>query len=149
MTSAVHKLLVQIVFLVVILASTSFASVSRWNWRNASAYLGLNLVFLAHNAFILLGKQKELVEEYSQVGEGTKGWDKNIVIFTGIGAFLMISYLMIPMAPGWLWACTPVGLLVVKFILRTLLVDHTLLNQLDGFKEYAGQVRYRLLSGSC
>jgi ABC-type microcin C transport system permease subunit YejB len=44
------------------------------------------LVFLAFNAFILLGKHKDLVEERSQVGEGAKSWDKLIGIITGIYA---------------------------------------------------------------
>ncbi|MBE3066423.1 MAG: isoprenylcysteine carboxylmethyltransferase family protein [Chloroflexi bacterium] len=224
MTPAIRKRLVQIWFLVIIQAVALFVSVWKWNWWNAWAYLGLYLVFLAFNAFILLGKHKELVEERSQIGEGAKGWDKVIggisafgglliLILAGldervgwvgairievqIAAFvllglsyplftwamvsnkffstivriqkdrgytvqtggpyrfvrhpgyasLLVSYLMIPIALGSLWACIPMMLLVANLFLRTELEDRTLQNELDGYKEYAGRVRYRLILG--
>jgi protein-S-isoprenylcysteine O-methyltransferase Ste14 len=224
MTPAIRKRLVQIGFLVIIQAVALFASVWKWNWWNAWAYLGLYLVFLAFNAFILLGKHKELVEERSQVGEGAKGWDKIIGLISGIGGFaiiilaglderfgwagsiplwvqiaafillglsyplftwamisnrffstfvriqkdrghtvqtggpyrfvrhpgyasLLVSYLMIPIALGSLWACIPMGLLVANLFLRTALEDRTLQNELDGYKEFAGRVRHRLIPG--
>jgi protein-S-isoprenylcysteine O-methyltransferase Ste14 len=224
MTCAIRKRLLQIGFLVLIQFIALFASVWRWNWWNAWAYLGLYLVFLAFNAFILLGKHKELVEERSQIGEGAKGWDKIIGLITGIGGFviiilaglderfgwagnipfwvqiaaffllglsyplftwamvsnrffstivriqkdrghtvqtggpyrfvrhpgyasLLVSYLMIPIALGSLWACIPMLLLVANLFLRTTLEDHTLQNELEGYKEYTGRVRYRLIPG--
>jgi protein-S-isoprenylcysteine O-methyltransferase Ste14 len=224
MTPAIRKRLVQIGFLVLIQAVALFASVWRWDWWNAWAYLGLYLAFLAFNAFILLGKHKELVEERSQIGEGAKGWDKIIGLITGIGGFailivaglderfgwvgnlplwiqiaafvllglsypfftwamvsnkffstivriqkernhtvqtggpyrfvrhpgyasLLFSYISIPIALGSLWACIPMVLLVANLFLRTALEDRTLQNELDGYKEYAGRVRYRLIPG--
>jgi protein-S-isoprenylcysteine O-methyltransferase Ste14 len=224
MTPAIRKRLVQIGFLVIIQAVALFVSVWKCNWWNAWAYLGLYLVFLAFNAFVLLGKHKELVEERSQIGEGAKGWDKIIGLITGVGGFviiifaglderfgwagsiplwvqiaafvllglsyplftwamvsnkffsiivriqkdrghtvqtggpyrfvrhpgyasLLVSYLMIPLALGSLWACIPMMLLVANLFLRTALEDTTLQNELDGYKEYAGRVRYRLILG--
>jgi len=224
MTPAIRKRLVQIGFLVLIQAIILFASVWRWDWWNAWAYLDLYLVFLAFNAFILLGKHKELVEERSQVGQGAKGWDKIIGLITGIGGLLIIlfaglderfdwagsiplwfqitafvllglsyplftwamvsnrffstivriqtdrghtvqtggpyrfvrhpgyvsllvSYLMIPLAFGSLWAIIPALVLVINLFVRTALEDRTLQNELDGYKDYSGSVRYRLIPG--
>ena len=224
MSPAIRKRLVQIGFLVLIQAVALFTSVWRWDWWNAWAFLGLYLVFLAFNAFILLGKHKELVEERSQVGEGAKSWDKVIGGITAFGGLLILilagmdqrfgwagslplwvqiaafillglsyplftwamvsnrffstivriqkerghtvqtggpyrfvrhpgyvsllmSYISIPIALGSLWACIPLALLVVNLFIRTALEDRTLQNELDGYKEYAGRVRYRLIPG--
>jgi len=224
MSPAIRKRLVQIGFLVLLQGVILFASVWKWNWWNAWAYLGLYLAFLAFNAFVLLGKHKELVEERSQIGEGAKGWDK---IIGGISAFggllilvlaglderfgwpgtirlavqisafvlmgltyplftwamvsnkyfstivriqkerghtvqtsgpyrivrhpgyasLLCSYITIPIALGSLWACIPTALLVVNLFVRTALEDRTLQNELEGYKEYAARVRYRLIPG--
>jgi len=224
MTPAIRKRLLQIGFLVLVQVVALFASAWKWNWWNAWAYLGEYLAFLAFNAFILLGKHKELVEERSQIGEGAKGWDKIIGLITGVGGFaililaglddrfgwvgairievqiaafvllglsyplftwamvsnkffstivriqkdrghtvqtrgpyrfvrhpgyasLLVSYLMIPITLGSLWSCIPLVLLVANLFLRTALEDRTLQNELDGYQEYAGQVRYRLIPG--
>lgn len=224
MTPAIRKRLVQIGFLVLIQAVALFASVWKWNWWNAWAYLGEYLAFLAFNAVVLLRGYKELVEERSQIGEGAKGWDKIIGLLTGVGGFaiiilaglderfgwagsiplwvqvgaflllglsyplftwamvsnkffstivriqkdrghtvqtggpyryvrhpgyasLLVSYLMIPLALGSLWACIPMVLLVANLFLRTTLEDRTLQNELAGYKEYTGVVRYRLIPG--
>ena len=61
-----------------------FASVWKWDWWNAWAYLGEYLAFLIFNVFVLLPHHKELAEERSRVGEGTKSWDK---VIASIGAF--------------------------------------------------------------
>jgi len=62
-------------------------------------------------------------------------------------ASLLCSYITIPIALGSLWACIPMVLLVANLFLRTALEDRTLLNELDGYKEYATSVRYRLIPG--
>jgi protein-S-isoprenylcysteine O-methyltransferase Ste14 len=55
--------------------------------------------------------------------------------------------LAVPLMLGSLWALIPAGLTTGAIILRTALEDQTLQDELDGYKEYAGQVRYRLLPG--
>ena len=52
-----------------------------------------------------------------------------------------------PLMLGSVWAFIPSGLIVLLTIARTALEDKTLLEELDGYKEYAAQVRYRLLPG--
>lgn len=224
MSPAIRKRLAQILFLVLLQAVVLFAAVWKWNWWNAWVYIGLYLAFLVFNAIVLLGKHKDLVEERTRVGKGTKGWDKVIasisafgglfiLILAGlderfgwtgaippgvqIGAFvvmgltypiftwamtsnkffattvriqkerghtvqtggpyrfvrhpgyfsLLFSYITLPLALGSPWACIPMVLLVVNLFLRTALEDRTLQKELEGYKEYAARVRYRLIPG--
>jgi protein-S-isoprenylcysteine O-methyltransferase Ste14 len=58
-----------------------------------------------------------------------------------------VASLMIPILLGSLWALIPCGLVVLGTIIRTALEDKTLLEELDGYAEYAARVRYRLLPG--
>jgi protein-S-isoprenylcysteine O-methyltransferase Ste14 len=60
---------------------------------------------------------------------------------------LLVSYIFIPFALGSLWACIPMVLLVANLFIRTALEDRTLLNELDGYRDYAKRVRYRLIPG--
>jgi protein-S-isoprenylcysteine O-methyltransferase Ste14 len=55
--------------------------------------------------------------------------------------------LVVPIMLGSWWALIPGELVALLLILRTALEDRTLLEELDGYGEYAQQVRYRLLPG--
>jgi len=59
----------------------------------------------------------------------------------------IISWLATSLALGSLWGLIPAGLVVCLMVVRTALEDRTLQDELDGYKEYAAQVRYRLLPG--
>ncbi|MBC7263435.1 MAG: isoprenylcysteine carboxylmethyltransferase family protein [Chloroflexi bacterium] len=59
----------------------------------------------------------------------------------------IVASLMAPILLGSLWAFIPCGLVAVATVIRTALEDRTLLQELDGYKEYAQRVRYRLLPG--
>jgi protein-S-isoprenylcysteine O-methyltransferase Ste14 len=59
----------------------------------------------------------------------------------------IVSTLMIPILLGSLWALIPSGLVAVVTVIRTALEDRTLLEELNGYKKYAAQTRYRLLPG--
>jgi len=48
---------------------------------------------------------------------------------------------------GSLWALIPVGLVMGPMIVRTTLEDRMLHEELEGYREYAQKVRYRLLPG--
>ncbi|MBI4731312.1 MAG: isoprenylcysteine carboxylmethyltransferase family protein [Chloroflexi bacterium] len=224
MTPAIRKRLAQILFLVLIQAVILFASVWKWDWWNAWVYIGIYLAFLIFNVIVILPGHKDLAEERSRVGEGTKSWDR---VIASIGAFggllilalaglderfgwagairtevqiaafvlmgatypiftwamvsnkffattvriqkerghtvqtggpyrfvrhpgyfsLLFTYVTMPFALGSLWACIPAALLVLNLFVRTALEDRTLLAELDGYKEYAARVRYRLIPG--
>jgi protein-S-isoprenylcysteine O-methyltransferase Ste14 len=57
------------------------------------------------------------------------------------------SWIATSLALGSLWALFPAGLVMCLMIVRTALEDRTLLEELDGYQDYAGRVRYRLLPG--
>ena len=53
----------------------------------------------------------------------------------------------VPLMLGSLWSLIPGGVGAVLLLLRTALEDRTLLEELDGYEEYAQRVRYRMLPG--
>jgi protein-S-isoprenylcysteine O-methyltransferase Ste14 len=53
----------------------------------------------------------------------------------------------IPVFLGSWWAMVPGGIIILLFIIRTALEDRMLQEKLPGYKEYAGEVRYRLVPG--
>ncbi len=57
------------------------------------------------------------------------------------------AWLATPLALGSLWAFTAAGLTMCLLIVRTALEDRTLLEELDGYQDYAARVRHRLLPG--
>ncbi len=57
------------------------------------------------------------------------------------------SYSATALALGSLWTLIPAFLLLIAMTIRTTLEDKTLLEKLEGYREYAKQVRYRLLPG--
>lgn len=60
----------------------------------------------------------------------------------------MIAFgLAMPLILGSLWAFIPAVVTVCLAIARTALEDRTLQDELDGYQDYAAQVRYRLLPG--
>ena len=59
----------------------------------------------------------------------------------------ILFHIATPLILGSLWAFIPSGLAALLVIIRTALEDRTLLGELDGYQEYAAQVRYRLLPG--
>jgi len=59
----------------------------------------------------------------------------------------IISAFATSLALGSLWGLIPAGLTMCLLVVRTALEDRTLQDELDGYKEYAAEVRYRLLPG--
>ncbi len=57
----------------------------------------------------------------------------------------IVLFLASPLALGSLWAALPAFLLAVLFLRRTRLEDRVLARELEGYTEYAQQVRYRLV----
>jgi len=64
----------------------------------------------------------------------------------GYTGMILVS-ISIPILLGSLWALIPAVIGDIILIIRTVLEDETLKNELDGYREYASQVRYRLLPG--
>jgi len=59
----------------------------------------------------------------------------------------VLSGLATSLALGSLWALVPAGVTLCLLVVRTALEDRTLQEELDGYKEYAQRVRYRLIPG--
>jgi len=55
---------------------------------------------------------------------------------------LAVSFLLV----SW-WSMIPSGVGAVLMLVRTALEDRTLQEELDGYREYAAKVKYRLLPG--
>jgi protein-S-isoprenylcysteine O-methyltransferase Ste14 len=53
----------------------------------------------------------------------------------------------IPLSLGSFWALVPAILLCLLLVVRTVLEDKTLWNELTGYEEYTHRVRYRLVPG--
>lgn len=59
----------------------------------------------------------------------------------------LLAYLATPFFLDSSWALLPAVFLMVALVIRTALEDQTLQEDLDGYRDYAGRVRYRLLPG--
>ncbi len=53
----------------------------------------------------------------------------------------------IALALGSLWALIPAALVLAVLVVRTVLEDRTLHEELNGYREYARRVRFRLIPG--
>jgi protein-S-isoprenylcysteine O-methyltransferase Ste14 len=60
-------------------------------------------------------------------------------------AGLIISILAYPLILCSWWGLLPSGILAIIIVIRTALEDRTLQNELPGYREYACQVKYRLI----
>jgi protein-S-isoprenylcysteine O-methyltransferase Ste14 len=60
---------------------------------------------------------------------------------------MMIYLISTPIILGSFWALIPAIMTVILFMVRTSFEDNTLKNKLDGYKEYAERVKFRLISG--
>jgi len=59
----------------------------------------------------------------------------------------LLSYLATPFFLDSMWAFLPALFLTIVLVIRTGLEDRTLQDELEGYREYAGRVRHRLLPG--
>ena len=60
---------------------------------------------------------------------------------------MIVCGVAVPLMLGSLWGLVPAALGWVVAVVRTALEDVTLQNELEGYKEYASRVRYRLIPG--
>jgi protein-S-isoprenylcysteine O-methyltransferase Ste14 len=74
------------------------------------------------------------------------GGPYNYMRHPGYVGFIVIN-LATPLILGSLWALIPGAIMAVLFIVRTALEDSTLQKELEGYKEYAQKVKYRLIPG--
>jgi protein-S-isoprenylcysteine O-methyltransferase Ste14 len=53
----------------------------------------------------------------------------------------------IVLALGSAWTLIPAALAIIITVIRTVLEDRTLQEELPGYRDYAGRVRYQLIPG--
>ena len=96
----------------------------------------------ASNAFFsrLLRIQSE--RNHTVVTGGPYRWVRHPAYTGTIVYELAVSFLL----ASW-WSLIPSGVGAVMMLVRTALEDRTLQEELDGYKEYAAKVKYRLLPG--
>lgn len=76
------------------------------------------------------------------VSSGPYGWVRH----PGYAGALL-TYLFTPLFLDSRWAFLPAAVIMVALVIRTDLEDRALQDELEGYREYAGRVRYRLLPG--
>jgi protein-S-isoprenylcysteine O-methyltransferase Ste14 len=59
----------------------------------------------------------------------------------------LVSWIAIPFFFSSTWVAIPCLVVILTYFVRTALEDRTLQEELPGYREYAGKVRYRLLPG--
>jgi protein-S-isoprenylcysteine O-methyltransferase Ste14 len=62
-------------------------------------------------------------------------------------AGVLLVYLATPVFLDTSWAFLPTGFTMILFVIRTALEDRFLQDELEGYRDYARRVRYRLLPG--
>ena len=110
----------------------------------AIAVLGYALVTwsMAANAFFSTVVRIQEDREHAVATKGPYRYVRHPG-YTGSIAFELVTPIML----GSLWALIPGGLTALLLLTRTALEDEMLRKELDGYKEYAQQVCYRLLPG--
>ena len=81
-------------------------------------------------------------DSFIPIGTGPYRFVRHPAYATGI-----VSFILTPILLGSLWALIPCSLVALVTVIRTALEDRALLEELDGYQDYAQQVRYRLLPG--
>lgn len=103
----VIKRFIQIVIYFILMAVILFTSSGRLDWTMAWIYLGLYLVLLTGNSFLLCRKNPELIAERAGVKEGTKSWDK--ILITIITATSVVLLFVAGFDQRYRWS-SPVGI---------------------------------------
>lgn len=125
----------------------------RYHWSPGfhwSLYLA-GIILTASGQLLFLVAQKQ--NRFFSSTVRTQTDREHIVCKTGLykivrhPAYLgsVIQSLGFPLLFGSLWSIIPAGLLVILFITRTQLEDITLKNELQGYAEYSGTTRYRII----
>ena len=124
----------------------------RFHWSNTPIFLKV-LGWLGFGFAMIIGWRVMYVNTYLSRSVRIQEERGHQVITNGpyrfirhpmyLGAILYV--LCIPMVLDSIWSFIPSFLIVVLFIIRTALEDHTLIEKLPGYKEYTKNVQYRLI----
>ncbi len=126
----------------------------RFHWSIASpGVIVLGYVLLCVGFFISIWVYK--VNKFAEPSVRIQTERGHKVIETGPYAIVrhplylggLIMFAGIPLALGSFWALIPTAVGTLVLVVRIVLEDRTLQEELEGYKEYAARVRYRLIPG--
>jgi protein-S-isoprenylcysteine O-methyltransferase Ste14 len=106
-----------------------------------AGYVLVSYAFI-ENRFFSAEVRLQIDRGHQVVSTGPYRWIRHPGYSGGI-----LTYLVTPLFLDSLWAFLPTLLVVALVVMRTKLEDNFLLDELLGYREYAKQVRYRLLPG--
>jgi protein-S-isoprenylcysteine O-methyltransferase Ste14 len=127
----------------------------RWNWTPQQPVwkhlIGLAIVILGTLGLIWAMKANRFFSAFIRIQQdrGHQVVDAGpyrIVRHPGY-AFWSLRTLGVPLLFGSKWALIAAGLFVAMFVVRTILEDRVLQNELPGYKEYAKRVMWKLVRG--
>ena len=126
----------------------------RFHWSSVPAWLiVLGYILLGVGFFLSIWVYR--VNKFAEPGVRIQTERGHKVIDTGPYAIVrhplyLVALLMsggIPLALGSLWALVSSAFGALVLVVRTVLEDRTLQEELEGYKEYTRRVRYRLIPG--
>ena len=125
----------------------------RFHWSpdfHWSVYLlGVILTITGQLLFLIAQKQNRFFSSTVRIQTDKE----HIVCETGLYSIVrhpaylgsIIQSLGFPLFFGSLWSVIPICLLIILLIIRTDLEDKTLRNELQGYLEYSGKTRYKMI----
>ena len=126
----------------------------RFHWSNvppAVVVLGYVLLCAGFSLSIWVYRVNKFAEPsvHIQTDRGHKVIDTGPYAIVRHPLYLggLIMFIGIPLALGSFWALVPTAVGTLVIIVRIVLEDRTLQAELEGYKEYAARVRYRLIPG--
>jgi protein-S-isoprenylcysteine O-methyltransferase Ste14 len=136
----------------VVLLAVIGLDVGRFQWSSLGIIYGI-VGFIMLVVGTLLGVWAAISNPYYEAIVRIQSDRDHKVVTTGpyrivrhpgyVGAILAV--VSTPLIIGSMFGLIPAGIVVILLFIRTALEDRTLHNELDGYSDYAGNVRYRLL----
>jgi len=124
----------------------------RYGWSSVPAAVVIVadlVVLLGYGVFVLVLRENryasrviEVEQQQEVITTGPYAWVRHPMY---LGVLLM--YVASPLALGSYWGIIPTVLLIVLLVARIRNEESVLLSQLEGYREYAAQTRYRLFPG--
>ena len=127
----------------------------RWDWNPelspAMQLVGFFLTLIGHGIIVWAMGANAFFSPVVRIQEErghqvAKGGPYRIIRHPGYAGAILFS-LGIPLLLESWWALIPGVVTVGLYILRTLLEDRTLADELKGYKEYSNQVKFRIIPG--
>jgi protein-S-isoprenylcysteine O-methyltransferase Ste14 len=148
------KIILGLSFLVTIsMYITAGLDSGRYHWSPdfhwSICLVGIILTIIGQLLFLIAQKQNRFFSSTVRI-QTNRG---HIVCDTGLYKFVrhpaymgsIIQSLGFPLLFGSLWSIIPISLSVILLITRTYLEDRTLKNELNGYLEYSGKTKYKIL----